>query len=522
MIVVLTLVAIVVWSSTTMTCVNGWIVNIYGWSPGPTIRQQTTRLPTSTPTKKGQARGLALRPNGIAPSGVRGDVDGVPRGVDAWVRINDLVRPQSLALSSASTSTSNQDDVKLEQLFLGPSLPIDASQLGPLGVGDLTDVPGARNAATRAPCQGPAATCVLDNRHLSLPLQQALCGGGSDGGGSGPVAAAAEDARNYFDALIGLVWPFNTELWLCCTDEFLTSNATTTAAATAPPACNEPAHVFAARNTQEEAMGLAPHFLTGILFGPEQQQVLTAALIAKINTRGIKLRMELAGRFDLGAAGTRFWPREYRDDFPHAIGQAWGNMFLDCAGADADQAMCQASAEKDRDIGRDPANHHLAMFTCSSNGSDDNAFLYPLADMGKSCFSDTMERNEEGGCGYVAAVGPCDRVCLAGFCGANQPPVEGRGTTNVVYVYMADPVEPAVVEDRNGDKSDGNDDDPTSALKIALFVAMGLALLLVWALVVRLCGTWSTKRMAQAPSAAKHSIEDDDNTEATTDDVVQV
>jgi len=49
-----------------------------------------------------------------------------------------------------------------------------------------------------------------------------------------------------------------------------------------------------------------------------------------------------------------------------------------------------------------------------------------------------MQTNIEDGCGFVAAVGPCDRVCVAGSCGVNEVPLEGHGTTNVLYVYLAD------------------------------------------------------------------------------------
>jgi hypothetical protein len=70
------------------------------------------------------------------------------------------------------------------------------------------------------------------------------------------------------------------------------------------------------------------------------------------------------------------------------------------------------------------------MFTCSG-GSD-----YPTRESGKACFSKDMETNEEDGCGMVASVGLCDRVCVAGFCGVNDPPLEYRGSTNVLYVYL--------------------------------------------------------------------------------------
>jgi hypothetical protein len=57
---------------------------------------------------------------------------------------------------------------------------------------------------------------------------------------------------------------------------------------------------------------------------------------------------------------------------------------------------------------------------------------------GKSCFSKDMETNIRDGCDFVSAVGPCNQVCVGGFCGVNDPPLEGRGTTNVLYIYMSE------------------------------------------------------------------------------------
>ena len=324
-----------------------------------------------------------------------------------------------------------------------PLLPINATQLGSLGVGDLSSDTGALNT-DGGDCGSPEETCVLDNRHLNMPLQQILCAE-EDGG-----------AREYMDALIGLAWPSNAELWLCCSEEYLSADPTSSP-------CLEPDFRFAVGNTQEEELGLAPHFLT-VLFVPEQQEVLTAALIAKFNTHGTKLHMELAGILDLGElAGTRFVPREFLEDFPYELGQAWGNLFLDCLGTDADHVLCQASVEADREIGRDPIYQQFAMFSCSNQ--DNNPEDYPVEEMGKSCFSADMESNNQDGCGLVAAVGTCERVCVAGFCGVNQPPVEGRGTTNVLYIYMGEPP-----EDNEGDRL---------ALKIALPIAAAVLLVLI-------------------------------------------
>ena len=32
-------------------------------------------------------------------------------------------------------------------------------------------------------------------------------------------------------------------------------------------------------------------------------------------------------------------------------------------------------------------------------------------------------------------VGKCSELCLAGICSVDNPPIEGRGTNNVIYVY---------------------------------------------------------------------------------------
>ena len=128
-------------------------------------------------------------------------------------------------------------------------------------------------------------------------------------------------------------------------------------------------------------------------------------------------------------AGTRFFAGKV-PEFDYYLGNAWGNAFLDCDGDDRDDVLCQASVENDRIIGRDPQFFGIPMFTCS--GESD----YPTRESGKACFSKDMETNEADGCGFIASVGPCSRVCVGGFCGVNDPPLEHRGTTNVLYVYM--------------------------------------------------------------------------------------
>jgi hypothetical protein len=116
--------------------------------------------------------------------------------------------------------------------------------------------------------------------------------------------------------------------------------------------------------------------------------------------------------------------------FDTHVGNAWGNAFLDCNGNDQNDILCQASNEGDRFIGRASPFFGLPMFTCSGDGR------YSTRASGMSCFSSDMEQNERDGCGWVAAVGSCDRVCVGGFCGVHVPPLEYRGSTNVLYVYV--------------------------------------------------------------------------------------
>ena len=128
---------------------------------------------------------------------------------------------------------------------------------------------------------------------------------------------------------------------------------------------------------------------------------MTAALIAKFNTLGKSLIMDLTGLFNLGLAGTRFVGGK-EPGFDYYLGNAWGNMFLDCSNTDSDDVLCKASTESDRFIGRDPQYYNLPMFTCT--GQSD----FPTAESGKACFSQDMETNVRDGCDWVSAVGPCD------------------------------------------------------------------------------------------------------------------
>jgi hypothetical protein len=282
---------------------------------------------------------------------------------------------------------------------------IDSSLLGQKGVGDLSNVPGIQEN-------------IMDNRFITEELKTALCQKEEDD-------QDKSDFRNYFSLLVELAWPENAEFWLCCSEP---------AGSDATSACASPDYIFSSKrsnNNQEyEPLVLAPHFLTE-KFESGQQEALTAALIAKLNTQGRHLVMDLTGHVDWGEAGTQFISGK-NPSFPNYLGNAWGNMFLDCSGRDTDHVLCQASKEEDRVLGRNSLFHGIPMFTCSGQSN------YPTKESGKACFSKDMEANEQDGCGLVAAVGPCDEVCLGGFCGVNVPPLEGRGTENVLYVYMGD------------------------------------------------------------------------------------
>jgi len=346
-------------------------------------------------------RFLALAANGLTGvnglQGVNGlsSVNGVgapdgftaPNGIDgsdkAW---NAFLRPDQFSQSSLGDNWINTE------------------LLGSDGVGgDLTELGIEDN--------------ILDNRFITEDLKAALCQEEENTNGELTF-------RTYFATLIELGWPRNAKLHVCCAEP---------AGASAASPCLDPDFVFTS-DTPElngfEELAFAPHFLTE-KFEAGQQEALTAALIAKFNTQGKHLVMDLTGRFDLGAAGQRFIAGR-KPGFGTYLGNSWGNAFLDCAGEDKDNVLCKASTEEERDIGRDPKYFNLPMFTCSSNND------YPTFESGKACFSKNMQTNIEDGCDFVAAAGPCDHVCVAGFCGVNEVPLEDHGTTNVLYVYLAD------------------------------------------------------------------------------------
>ncbi|CAB9530425.1 unknown protein [Seminavis robusta] len=278
---------------------------------------------------------------------------------------------------------------------------IDPDLLGRAGVGDLTKV-GVKNVKCDD-CGTSSESCVLDNRHIPKVLHLMLCGETQEG----------KDFRDAFKTLLEMAWPPNAEFWLCCSKD-----------RTKIEACLEPDHVF----VPPEGIPMAPHFLT-TKFEAGQQEALTAALISKINVHGTTLKMDLAGRFDLGAAGVLTITRNEPDAFHHYLGNAWGNVFLDCK-ASPEDPLCAAAAEEDHFVGRHEESHNLPLFTCSGESS------YPIKASGKSCSSEDMASNEAGGCDFVAAAGECDVVCVGGMCGTNQPFEEGRGSINVLYVYM--------------------------------------------------------------------------------------
>ena len=157
---------------------------------------------------------------------------------------------------------------------------IDPDLLGPLGVGNLAKVPGIVENA-------------LDNRHISEDLLLELCF--SDNGGN---ANEGMSFREYFKVLVEIAWPRNAKLNICCSQPAgVNANAT--------EVCLQPDFVFTCEpeelhGADFQPLALAPHFLTE-KFEHGQQEALTAVLIAKYNTVGQHLVMDLLGHFNLGA-----------------------------------------------------------------------------------------------------------------------------------------------------------------------------------------------------------------------------
>jgi hypothetical protein len=335
---------------------------------------------------------------------------------------------------------------------------------------------------------GPAGVVgSLDNRHVNAGLKEKLCLESDDQEGG-------ENFREAFQVLINFAWTPGAELRICC-DDPVGKNATS--------ACNDPDLIFAADpgvlHASEATPGLAPHFLTEG-FGVGQQEALSAAFIAKINVYGKKLANEWVGRFDLGLAGTKIWAREFPEEFPHAIGAAWGNMFLDCLGQDSGHGLCQESIQAASKVGRDPSFDGIPLFTCSHVNN------YPISEAGKACFSSNMELSVEGGCGFMATGGSCDEVCVGGFCGINKPPVADLGTTNVLYVYM----------------SDYQDDSSAATNKNLYFlfflIPVAVAFLLAFAWMIQQKKA-SSKKTAEEPSVP--SVIKDEEDVDTTDGSIQ-
>jgi hypothetical protein len=155
---------------------------------------------------------------------------------------------------------------------------IDPDLLGPLGVGNLSAVPGVVNN-------------TLDNRHIPEALHSVLCGHAF----SDNETAAF---RDYFSVLIELAWPKNAELKVCCSEA---------AGASATSACQTPDYTFSSNTPETEGLeppAFAPHFLTE-QFEKRQQEALTAMLIPKINVLGKHLELDLRGVLDLGPGTLR-------------------------------------------------------------------------------------------------------------------------------------------------------------------------------------------------------------------------
>ena len=211
--------------------------------------------------------------NGLGAINGLGNVNGFGE-MNGLQTINGLVSVNGLVQQSGGNEKISQGwnalfvPAHFSAVELGSNW-IDSDLLGPLGVGDLENIPSVQNN-------------ILDNRHIPEELKMMLCS--EDEGVS---------FREYFSALIQLAWPRNAEFWLCCSDS--------SAGANSAEACLEPDYKF---TSEPEMEGLdppvfAPHFLTE-KFEMGQQEALTAALIAKFNVLGIHLMMDLHGRFDLG------------------------------------------------------------------------------------------------------------------------------------------------------------------------------------------------------------------------------
>lgn len=352
-------------------------------------------------------------------------------------------------------------DFNNELLHVVENLPL--TLLGPEGVGDLTTIPGIKNASGQE-C-GPDDTCYLDNRHMTVELVEKLCDTTPIEIDGPNVELDLESTlggyfRHYFAALISLAWPGNAQLWLCCKDPVGADSSVT---------CEDPSFVLPREHVE---LGIAPHFLTGH-FGQGQQEALTAAFVSKINTADDFQFVDISGRFDLGAAGTKLITREEPEEYTHKLGRSFGNMFLDCDDADSAEAMCQASLELDRHIGRDDVYLVHPLFSCSDN-------LTKIAD--KTCFSEDMNTNTANGCGMVAAVGDCNDVCVGGFCGVNNPPIDGRGITNVIYVHIQEhPVgddEDGSTTSVSGSSSGGPQARKDTGGVVALSIVLGVVVLL--------------------------------------------
>ena len=353
-------------------------------------------------------------------------------------------------------------------LHVGQNSP-HAVLLGPEGVGDLTTFPGIKNVSGQE-C-GPDDTCYLDNRHMTVELVERLCDTTpfeiDESNNMNNMELDLEPTiggyfRHYFDALVSLAWPGNVQLWLCCEDP---AGADTSIISV----CEDPSFVLP---REPSTLGIAPHFLTGH-FGQGQQEALTAAFVSKINIAGDFRSVDISGRFDLGAAGTKLITRENPEEYTHKLGRSWGNMFLDCDETDNADAICQASLELDRQIGRDNIYHSLPFFSCSDD-------ITKITD--KTCFGEDMITNTANGCGTVAAVGDCDDVCVGNFCGVNDPPVDGRGSTNVLYVHVQDHPDDEDEDDSStsvsGSSSGGPEARKDSGGVVALSIVLGIVVLL--------------------------------------------
>ena len=194
--------------------------------------------------------------------------------MNGWPQKNGLTQLNGSNSSSPSGVGWNSLFVPYQysETQLGSNNWFDLELLGPEGVGNLENITSIQSN-------------TLDNRHIPEELKKMICNSNKDDDNQGEATF-----MEYFSTLIQLAWPTNAELWICCNDP---------AGINAVMPCTTPDYKFNSYEVGFPSPIFAPHFLTE-KFERGQQEALTAALIAKFNTVGQHVLMDLHGRFDLG------------------------------------------------------------------------------------------------------------------------------------------------------------------------------------------------------------------------------